>query len=111
MPESVRDRLSRRHELIFLLVKQHTYWFDLDPIREPHTATRRETEQQHTRPPGRIERGIKRPPHGESLHSEVQARAPRLMRHVLTRRALRVFGASGSGRAVPCGDCVKGVRR
>ncbi len=35
MPESVRDRLSCRHELIFLLVKQARYWFDLDAIREP----------------------------------------------------------------------------
>lgn len=41
MPESVRDRLNCRHELIFLLVKQTSYWFDLDPIRVPHaTATR-----------------------------------------------------------------------
>jgi len=36
MPESVRDRLNCRYELIFLLVKSRRYWFDLDPIREPH---------------------------------------------------------------------------
>jgi DNA modification methylase len=35
MPESVQDRLSCRYELIFLLVKQPRYWFDLDAIREP----------------------------------------------------------------------------
>ena len=35
MPESVRDRLSNRHELLFLFVKQQRYFFDLDPIREP----------------------------------------------------------------------------
>ncbi|MEU7240272.1 DNA-methyltransferase [Streptomyces sparsogenes] len=35
MPESVRDRLSSRHEHLFLFVKQQSYWFDLDPIREP----------------------------------------------------------------------------
>lgn len=35
MPESVRDRLSSRHEHLFLLVKQQQYSFDLDPIREP----------------------------------------------------------------------------
>jgi len=35
MPESVRDRLSARHEHIFLLTKSARYWFDLDPIREP----------------------------------------------------------------------------
>ena len=36
MPESVRDRLSCRHELVFLLAKSPGYWFDLDPIRVPH---------------------------------------------------------------------------
>ena len=38
MPESVRDRMSCRYELIFLLVKSRHYWFDLDPIRIPHTT-------------------------------------------------------------------------
>jgi site-specific DNA-methyltransferase (cytosine-N4-specific) len=51
MPESVRDRLNCRHELLFLLVKSPSYWFDLDPIRVPHAAdTRRE---RPTRPTGR----------------------------------------------------------
>ena len=61
MPESVRDRLSTRYEMLFLLVKQPHYWFDLDPIREslthpkapdaahktPHTTTGT-TTRQHT---------------------------------------------------------------
>lgn len=34
MPESVTDRLSSRHEALFLFVKQPRYWFDLDPIRD-----------------------------------------------------------------------------
>jgi DNA modification methylase len=38
MPESIKDRLNSRHELIFLLVKQPAYWFDLDPIRVLHRA-------------------------------------------------------------------------
>jgi DNA modification methylase len=37
MPESVRDRLSTRYEMLFLLVKQPHYWFDLDSIRESLT--------------------------------------------------------------------------
>ena len=56
MPESVRDRLSCRHELLFLLAKSPAYWFDLDPIREPHkTVNQREpgTARGRTRPPGR----------------------------------------------------------
>lgn len=35
MPESVRDRVSNRYEMLFLLVKQQHYYFDLDPIRQP----------------------------------------------------------------------------
>nr|WP_276206405.1 site-specific DNA-methyltransferase [Thermoactinospora rubra] len=40
MPQSVLDRLSTRYEMIFLLVKQRRYWFDLDAIREPYTGDR-----------------------------------------------------------------------
>jgi site-specific DNA-methyltransferase (cytosine-N4-specific) len=36
MPESVTDRLSSRHEHLFMLTKSRRYWFDLDPIREEH---------------------------------------------------------------------------
>jgi DNA modification methylase len=54
MPESVRDRLNCRHELVFLLVKRPGYWFDLDPIRVPHAArTRRQQREPSARPPGR----------------------------------------------------------
>jgi len=38
MPEPVKDRLTNRHEHLFLFSKSPTYWFDLDPIREPHTT-------------------------------------------------------------------------
>lgn len=38
MPESVTDRLSTRHEHLFMLTKSPRYWFDLDPIREPHVS-------------------------------------------------------------------------
>lgn len=40
MPESVQDRLSCRYEMLFLLVKQQHYFFNLDAIREPYTADR-----------------------------------------------------------------------
>ena len=39
MPESVTDRLSNRHEHMFMFSKKPRYWFDLDPIREPHEST------------------------------------------------------------------------
>lgn len=38
MPESVRDRISCRYEMLFLLVKQRRYWFDLDAVRVPLTG-------------------------------------------------------------------------
>ena len=40
MPESVTDRLSSRHEHLFMLTKSPRYWFDLDPIREPVVTER-----------------------------------------------------------------------
>lgn len=36
MPESVKDRFSKKHEYIFLMVKNRKYYFDLNSIREPH---------------------------------------------------------------------------
>jgi site-specific DNA-methyltransferase (cytosine-N4-specific) len=57
MPESVRDRLNCPHELIFLFVKQPAYWFDLDPIRIPHTTS---TRPAPAAPPSR--RDPSRPP-------------------------------------------------
>lgn len=40
MPESVTDRLSTRHEHMFMFSKKPRYWFDLDPIREPAVTER-----------------------------------------------------------------------
>jgi site-specific DNA-methyltransferase (adenine-specific) len=39
MPSSVRDRLTLTWEALYLLVRSPSYYFDLDPIREPHTGT------------------------------------------------------------------------
>jgi len=41
MPESVTDRLSSKHEHMFLLTKSRRYWFDLDPIREAAATAHR----------------------------------------------------------------------
>ncbi|MFF9690262.1 DNA-methyltransferase [Streptomyces sp. NPDC014623] len=49
MPESVRDRLSRRHEPIYLYSKKLQYSFDLDAIREPYKPTTRETSSKGSR--------------------------------------------------------------
>ncbi|MGC0237317.1 DNA-methyltransferase [Arthrobacter sp. SD76] len=39
MPESVTDRLSGRHENLFLFSKEQKYWFNLDPIRTEHAES------------------------------------------------------------------------
>src|SRR5580700_9099999 len=67
MPESVRDRLNCRHELLFLLAKSPAYWFDLDPIRVPHAASaseRRHAGDGSSRPPGRPGRCARPPKYG-----------------------------------------------
>lgn len=35
MPESITDRLSTKHEHVFLLAPSPRYWFDIDAISEP----------------------------------------------------------------------------
>jgi site-specific DNA-methyltransferase (cytosine-N4-specific) len=57
MPESVRDRLNCRHEMIFLLVKSRSYWFDLDPIRVPHATRRPRAGAASARHPARSRPG------------------------------------------------------
>jgi DNA modification methylase len=37
MPESADDRLSNVYEPVFLFAKHADYWFDVDPIRLPHS--------------------------------------------------------------------------
>jgi DNA modification methylase len=56
MPESVTDRLSSRHEYLFMLSKSPQYWFDLDAIREPHTMEqRRRMKPYNYQAPGQAE--------------------------------------------------------
>jgi site-specific DNA-methyltransferase (adenine-specific) len=38
MPNSVRDRLSNVHEVVYFLTRSPHYYFDLDAIRVPHTS-------------------------------------------------------------------------
>jgi site-specific DNA-methyltransferase (cytosine-N4-specific) len=49
MPSSVTDRLSTKHEHLFLLAKSPRYWFDLDPYQVPAPVCR----QQRTAGPDR----------------------------------------------------------
>ncbi len=66
MPESVRDRVTRCHEYIFLLTKSDKYYYDLDAIREPFLGiadselekTEAEEEAQEESPFGRNKRSV-----------------------------------------------------
>jgi DNA modification methylase len=87
MPESVRDRLSCRHELLFLLVKQPAYWFDLDPIRVLHAAAaRREQREPRARPPGRPGRCTRPPKYGPGTREVTTARRYGTGRHSASHR-------------------------
>ncbi|MES9554809.1 MULTISPECIES: DNA methyltransferase [unclassified Streptomyces] len=48
MPESCKDRLSNRHEHVFLFTKGVDYKFDLDAIREKYTGDRAASRRAHT---------------------------------------------------------------
>jgi site-specific DNA-methyltransferase (cytosine-N4-specific) len=92
MPESVRDRLNCRHELIFLFVKQPSYWFDLDPIRVPHApatqAQLRAAPKQGHRRPARGPAGGTRPPkYGAHASAVVAGRRYGNLQHVRGHRA------------------------
>ena len=46
MPESVTDRLTKSHEVIYHFVKQQKYYYNLDAIREPHKDSSMERYQR-----------------------------------------------------------------
>jgi site-specific DNA-methyltransferase (cytosine-N4-specific) len=56
MPESVTDRVSNKHENLFMFSKSQRYWFDLDPIREAHTEVSIQRAQPHRTAPGKSSR-------------------------------------------------------
>jgi site-specific DNA-methyltransferase (cytosine-N4-specific) len=87
MPESVRDRLNCRHELLFLLVKQPAYWFDLNPIRIPHAAgTRHEHRERRTGPPGHPGSRTRPPKHGPGTREVTAVRRYGSGRHDSSHR-------------------------
>jgi DNA methylase len=84
MPESVRDRLNCRHELLFLFVKQPAYWFDLDPIRIPHDTRihqDRNTRPAPTGPPGHPGSRTRPPKYGPGTREVTAARRYGVRRH------------------------------
>jgi DNA modification methylase len=50
MPESTTDRLSKKHEYFFFMVKSENYFFDLDAIRDKATALEQQQGFQFRQP-------------------------------------------------------------
>jgi site-specific DNA-methyltransferase (cytosine-N4-specific) len=46
-PFPVGDRLSNRHEMVFLLVRRPRYYFDLDAVRQPYNGDRPLSRRAH----------------------------------------------------------------
>ena len=102
MPESVRDRLNCRHEMIFLLVKSRHYWFDLDPIRIPHATLR---PQNHVSQPDAGGTSARRPPHAPSSTRRPggTTRPPKYGPHTRQVIAARRYGNDRGHAAHPLG--------
>jgi site-specific DNA-methyltransferase (cytosine-N4-specific) len=49
MPESVRDRVTRSHEQVFMLTKGPSYWYDADAIREESDPAQEAHNQRYAR--------------------------------------------------------------
>lgn len=48
LPSPTKDRLTTSHERVLFLVRQRSYFFDLDAIREPLTSVRKPTNGSRT---------------------------------------------------------------
>ena len=44
VPSSVADRLANTYDLVYFLVRERHYFFDLDAVRVPHTSSRKPSQ-------------------------------------------------------------------
>ena len=74
LPASVRDRFACSYEFLYLFSKADRYYFDLDPVRVPHTspeAQRYRTMPEQTRWRGLLNAGQRgAPTRGQRFHRE-----------------------------------------
>lgn len=61
MPESIIDRLTSKHEYVFMLSKSQRYWFDLDAIRVPHSPVSVARAQRNRFTADRSQEGVGSP--------------------------------------------------
>lgn len=92
MPSPHEDRLTSSHEHLFLFAKQSHYYFDLDPIREPHTTpgaehndpSARKDAQQTRNAGGRID-GYTRVNRPKNYYGHALGKNPRTVWSINTR--------------------------
>jgi hypothetical protein len=48
LPSPSKDRLTNAYEVVYFLVRQPSYYFDLDAIREPLTSVRKPCKGSRT---------------------------------------------------------------
>lgn len=90
MPSSVQDRPTLSYEVVYFLVRQKAYFFDLDALREPYQSNPARVGQAE-RPEATGWAGpLAAPRGGLRMHSAVPAhhpkgRAPRDVWHIATR--------------------------
>ncbi|MGY4990922.1 DNA-methyltransferase [Streptomyces nigrescens] len=87
MPENVSDRVSNRHEHVFLFSKAPRYWFDLDAIREPYTGERAASR--------RARHGANKPTSGQAawVPDDTKGRNPGDVWSIATRPSPQAHGA------------------
>lgn len=99
MPESVTDRLTKAHEVVWHFVKQGRYYYNLDAIREPHKA-------QEKRPMGIIrsrEWGYNGKYEGNTLHETFGSPRARTQRNRSGNN-----GQKGNDMSIHWGEDTKG---
>jgi DNA modification methylase len=57
MPSSAKDRFTMNFEKVFFFVKNERYWFNLDAVREPHDAKKKQEGLKRARELGYSGRG------------------------------------------------------
>jgi site-specific DNA-methyltransferase (adenine-specific) len=91
MPSSVQDRLTLSYEVVYFLVRQKTYFFDLDAIREPYQskdpqrARAQQAEPDGWAGPLAAPRGGLRRMHSQVPGRNPKGRAPRDVWNIATR--------------------------
>ena len=90
MPSAVQDRPTLSYEVVYFLVRQKTYFFDLDALREPYQSKPARVRYSQRPEPSGWAGPLAAPRGGLRIHSAVSAhhpkgRPPRDVWHIATQ--------------------------